>query len=241
MGEKHYFGFREVTKEEKTEEVRRVFQSVSPKYDLMNDVMSLGIHRLWKRIAVCMGNVHPPKAKILDVASGSGDLALLWSQRSSNVIATDINRSMLDTAKARLTDNGKLIPLVQCDGEQLPFKDRYFDVVSCGFGVRNMSNKDLFFRESRRVLVRGGRIIILEFSTPKSLIKPIYDFYSWKIIPFLGEKIAHDRHSYQYLVESIRMHPSQEELTNMIHNAGFSNVCYHNLMGGIVAIHVGIK
>ncbi|CUT17002.1 MULTISPECIES: class I SAM-dependent methyltransferase [Candidatus Ichthyocystis] len=241
MRKNHYFGFKKVTEKEKTERVKQVFQNVSPKYNLMNDIMSLGLHRLWKKIAVCAGNIYNPETKILDVASGSGDLALLWAEKSNQVIVTDINQHMLEIAKSRLINQGVILPSVLCSGEKLPFQDKCFEVVSCSFGVRNMTNKDLFLSESYRVLQRGGKLIILEFSKPYNWIKRWYNLYSWHVIPWLGEVVAHDRDSYQYLVESIRMHPCQETFKNMIHSSGFNEVCYHNIMGGIVALHVGIK
>ncbi|MBM3346472.1 MAG: bifunctional demethylmenaquinone methyltransferase/2-methoxy-6-polyprenyl-1,4-benzoquinol methylase UbiE [Betaproteobacteria bacterium] len=243
MDKQTHFGFRTVREEEKAHRVAGVFSSVAGKYDVMNDLMSLGLHRLWKRFTVAVSGVRAGQ-RVLDVASGSGDLARLFARRvgrGGRVWATDINRSMLDVGRDRLLDDGQLLPLAQCDAEALPFPSGYFDCVSVAFGLRNMTRKERALAEMQRVLRPGGRLLVLEFSRVwKPLEKP-YDWYSFNALPWLGERIAGDAESYGYLAESIRMHPGQAELQGLIEEAGFEDVDYFNLAAGVVALHRGYK
>jgi demethylmenaquinone methyltransferase/2-methoxy-6-polyprenyl-1,4-benzoquinol methylase len=237
------FGFQRVPEAEKESRVREVFDRVAPRYDLMNDLMSLGLHRLWKAFAVSVARLRPGE-RVLDVASGSGDLAQAFARRvgpTGEVWATDINRSMLERGRDRLLDTGCLTPAVQCDAERLPFRAASFDCVAVGFGLRNMTNKEAALADMTRVLRPGGRLVVLEFSKVwKPLEKP-YDLYSFKVLPWLGEKIAGDAAAYRYLAESIRMHPDQQTLAAMLERAGLAEVQFFNLGAGVAAVHRGVK
>jgi len=241
-----HFGYREVPVSEKANLVGEVFRSVAPKYDLMNDLMSLGLHRLWKRMTISEASLRPGD-RVLDVASGTGDLAKAFAKivgKQGKVIMTDINEAMLSVGRDRLADQGIIgnVDCVQADAENLPFADNYFDCATIAFGLRNVTNKHAALASLYRVLKPGGRLLILEFSHPTlPLINTLYDLYSFHVIPKLGEIITRDRGSYQYLVESIRMHPDQETLKAMMLEAGFEDVDYLNLSGGIVALHKGFK
>ncbi|HVK55865.1 MAG TPA: bifunctional demethylmenaquinone methyltransferase/2-methoxy-6-polyprenyl-1,4-benzoquinol methylase UbiE [Burkholderiales bacterium] len=243
MNKTTHFGFEKVDESEKAKKVGAVFESVAPKYDVMNDLMSGGLHRLWKRFAIEMSGVRAG-SKVLDVASGSGDLALQFAKRSGptgQVWMTDINNAMLRVGRDRLLDKGVILPAALCDAEKLPFPDNYFDCVSVAFGLRNMTHKDRALAEMQRVLRPGGRLLVLEFSQVWKPLQPFYDAYSFKILPFMGKLIAKDAESYQYLAESIRVHPGQEELKIMMESAGLSKVDYFNLAAGVVALHRGFK
>ena len=241
-----HFGFKEVPKEEKVKMVRGVFDSVADQYDIMNDLMSFGIHRIWKRIAIQLANVRVGD-KVLDLAGGTGDLTALFEKRvvpKGQVVLADINAAMLRTGRNRLIDRGLVgnIQYAQVNAECLPFADNTFDCVCIGFGLRNVTDKDAALRSMYRVLKPGGRVIILEFSHPiDSITEKVYDFYSFKLLPKIGGLVAKDEESYRYLAESIRMHPRQDELKNMMENAGFERCEYFNLTQGIVAIHRGYK
>ena len=238
-----HFGFKSVDEAEKASHVRGVFDAVAPKYDLMNDLMSMGLHRAWKAYTVMVANLHPGD-RALDIAGGTGDLALAFSKQvgsTGQVVHTDINEAMLRTGRNRLLDAGVALPTLVCDAEKLPFGDQYFDVVSVAFGLRNMTHKDVALAEMNRVLKPGGKLLVLEFSKVAAPLEKIYDWYSFKVLPKLGKLVAGDDSSYQYLAESIRMHPGQAELKAMMHKGGFGHVDYHNLTGGVVALHVGIK
>ncbi|HQR11433.1 MAG TPA: bifunctional demethylmenaquinone methyltransferase/2-methoxy-6-polyprenyl-1,4-benzoquinol methylase UbiE [Casimicrobiaceae bacterium] len=235
------FGFEEVTPEEKARRVRGVFDSVADKYDVMNDVMSAGMHRLWKRFAVDLSSARAGQ-RVLDLAGGTGDLAKLFAARvgpSGTVVHTDINGAMLAAGRDKLLDQGTVLPTVQCNAEALPFAARKFDVVSIAFGLRNVTRKELALAEMRRVLKPGGVAIVLEFSRVAAPLAPAYDWYSFSVLPRLGRLIARDEASYRYLAESIRVHPDQETLKQMMQAAGFDAVDYHNLTAGVVAVHVG--
>jgi demethylmenaquinone methyltransferase/2-methoxy-6-polyprenyl-1,4-benzoquinol methylase len=242
MAETH-FGFEQVREEDKAHKVAEVFHSVASRYDLMNDLMSAGLHRVWKAFTIARSGVREG-SRVLDVAGGSGDLATAFARRagvSGEVWLTDINRSMLTVGRDRLLDRGHIVPVAQCDAERLPFPDNYFDCVSVAFGLRNMTHKDRALAEMRRVLRPGGRLLVLEFSHVwKPLAKP-YDWYSFKVLPWLGKRVADDEASYRYLAESIRMHPDQETLRGMMEQAGLANVEYFNLSAGVVALHRGFK
>jgi len=238
-----HFGFESVDEAEKARKVRGVFDSVAPKYDLMNDLMSAGLHRAWKAYTVMVANLKEGE-RALDIAGGTGDLAMAFSKKvgaSGQVVHTDINEAMLSTGRNRLLDAGVVLPTVVCDAEKLPFPDNYFDLVSVAFGLRNMTHKDVALAEMNRVLKPGGKLLVLEFSKVAKPLEKAYDWYSFNILPKLGEWVAGDASSYQYLAESIRMHPSQEELKTLMKANGFGHVDYHNLTGGLVALHVGIK
>lgn len=238
-----HFGFETVPEDEKARRVAGVFSSVADKYDLMNDLMSVGLHRLWKRFTVELAAARPGE-KALDIAGGTGDLAAAFHRRvgaSGEVWLTDINAAMLARGRDRLLDEGRLGPVVQCDAEKLPFPADYFDIVSCAFGLRNMTHKERALAEMHRVLRPGGRLLILEFSKVWEPLAPLYDLYSFKVLPWLGEKIVHDAASYRYLAESIRMHPDQQTLKAMLAEAGFVRVDYFNLTAGVVAVHRGYK
>lgn len=242
MGSTH-FGFETVDEREKASRVRRVFDSVAPKYDLMNDLMSGGLHRLWKAYTVTVANVREGD-QVLDIAGGTGDLALAFARKvgaSGCVVHTDINEAMLRTGRDRLLDAGVVLPTVVCDAERLPFPDARFDLVSVAFGLRNMTHKDLALAEMNRVLKPGGKLLVLEFSKVAQPLEKAYDWYSFKVLPALGRWVAGDDASYRYLAESIRMHPGQEALKALMKQTGFGHVDYHNMTGGIVALHVGIK
>ena len=239
--EQAQFGFEEVSPTEKTRRVRGVFDSVAGKYDVMNDVMSAGLHRLWKRFAV---DVAGPRAgqRVLDLAGGTGDLARLFAKRvgpGGVVVHTDINGAMLAEGRDKLQNLGLLLPTIQCNAEALPFPARSFDIVSIAFGLRNVTRKEAALAEMRRVLLPGGVAVVLEFSRVAAPLAPIYDWYSFNVLPRLGGLIANDQASYRYLVESIRVHPDQQALRQMMQNAGFDNVAFHNLAAGVVAVHVG--
>ena len=238
-----HFGFDTVPEEEKAKRVAGMFTSVAGKYDVMNDLMSAGLHRLWKRFAVSVSAVREGQ-RVLDVAGGSADLSRLFLKKvgaSGQVILTDINYAMLRTGRDRLLDEGTASPVAQCDAEHLPFPDNYFDCVSIAFGLRNVTHKDAALREMQRVLKPGGRLIVLEFSKVAKPLEKIYDAYSFKLLPRIGQFVANDADSYRYLAESIRMHPGQEELKDMMEEAGLERVEYFNLTGGVVAVHRGYK
>jgi demethylmenaquinone methyltransferase/2-methoxy-6-polyprenyl-1,4-benzoquinol methylase len=238
-----HFGFTSVDEADKARQVRGVFDSVAPKYDLMNDLMSLGLHRAWKAYTLQVANLHEGD-RALDIAGGTGDLALAFSQKvgkTGQVVHTDINEAMLRTGRDRLIDAGVVLPTMVCDAEKLPFHDNYFNVVSVAFGLRNMTHKDVALAEMNRVLKPGGKLLVLEFSKVAPPLTKLYDWYSFKILPKLGKVVAGDDASYRYLAESIRMHPSQQELKALMHKGGFGHVDYHNMSGGVVALHVGIK
>lgn len=238
-----HFGFQTVNENDKARKVGEVFHSVAKKYDLMNDVMSAGLHRTWKRFAVSVSGVKSGD-KVLDVAGGSGDLSRLFAKKvgaTGQVVLTDINASMLSVGRDRLIDDGAAVPTLQCDAEKLPFPDNYFDCVIVAFGLRNMTHKDKALAEMRRVLKSGGRLLVLEFSQVWKPLAPIYDAYSFKLLPIMGKFFAKDAESYQYLAESIRMHPDQETLKQMMLEAGLAKVDYYNLAAGVVALHKGWK
>ena len=238
-----HFGFKSVEEAEKARFVRTVFDSVAPKYDVMNDLMSMGLHRAWKAYTVMVANLHEGD-RALDIAGGTGDLAMAFSKKvgkTGQVVHTDINEAMLSTGRNRLLDAGIALPTLVCDAEKLPFTDNYFDVVSVAFGLRNMTHKDIALAEMNRVLKPGGKLLVLEFSRIAKPLEKAYDWYSFKILPRLGKLVAGDDASYRYLAESIRMHPGQDELKAMMNKGGFGHVDYHNLTGGIAALHVGIK
>jgi demethylmenaquinone methyltransferase/2-methoxy-6-polyprenyl-1,4-benzoquinol methylase len=238
-----HFGFEPVDERDKARRVRGVFDSVAPRYDLMNDLMSLGMHRAWKAYTVMVANLQPG-ARVLDIAGGTGDLALAFAKKagpSGLVVHTDINEAMLRTGRDRLVDAGVVLPTLVCDAEKLPFADNSFDAVSVGFGLRNMTHKDAALAEMNRVLKPRGRLLVLEFSKVAQPLTKAYDWYSFNVLPLLGRWVARDEASYRYLAESIRMHPGQEELKALMHRCGFGHVDYHNLTGGVVALHVGIK
>ena len=238
-----HFGFESVDEQDKARRVRGVFDSVAPKYDVMNDLMSLGLHRAWKAYAVLVANVRPGQ-QVLDIAGGTGDLALAFAPKvgsTGRVVHTDINEAMLREGRNRLIDAGVCLPTLVCDAERLPFADASFDVVTVAFGLRNMTHKDLALKEMSRVLKPGGKLLVLEFSKIAKPLEKIYDWYSFKVLPKIGKMVANDDSSYLYLAESIRMHPDQEALKTLMQNTGFGHVDYHNLSGGVVALHVGIK
>ena len=238
-----HFGFETVDEKEKASRVRAVFDSVAPKYDVMNDLMSGGLHRLWKAYAVMVAHLKEGD-RALDIAGGTGDLALAFSRKvgkTGQVVHTDINFAMLSAGRDRLLDKGVVLPTVVCDAEKLPFPDGHFDLVSVAFGLRNMTHKDLALKEMNRVLRPGGKLLVLEFSRVAKPLEKIYDWSSFNILPRMGQLVAGDAESYRYLAESIRMHPGQEELKRMMKDAGFGHVDYHNLTLGVVALHVGIK
>lgn len=240
---KTHFGYQSVDEAEKARRVRGVFDSVAPKYDLMNDLMSAGMHRAWKAYTVMVANLHPGD-KVLDIAGGTGDLALAFAKRvgkTGQVVHTDINEAMLRTGRDRLVDAGVVLPTLVCDAEKLPFPDKHFDLVSVAFGLRNMTHKDVALSEMQRVLKTGGKLLVLEFSKVAAPLEKIYDWYSFNVLPKLGKLVAGDDSSYRYLAESIRMHPGQQELKIMLHTAGFGHVDFHNMTGGVAALHVGIK
>jgi len=240
---KTHFGFEQVAESEKAHRVAEVFSSVAQNYDLMNDLMSAGLHRLWKRFTITQANPRPGE-RVLDVAGGTADLASAFARRvgkTGEVWLTDINGAMLCAGRDRLLDEGVLAPVAQCDAECLPFPDDYFDIVTVAFGLRNMTRKETALAEMRRVLRPGGRVLVLEFSKVWEPLEKLYDLYSFKVLPWLGDHIANDADSYRYLAESIRMHPDQETLKTMMAQAGLERVDYFNLSAGIVALHRGYK
>jgi demethylmenaquinone methyltransferase/2-methoxy-6-polyprenyl-1,4-benzoquinol methylase len=237
------FGFQEVPEDEKAKRVGGVFDSVARRYDLMNDLMSLGLHRVWKRFAIEQSRVRPGE-RVLDVAGGTGDLTREFVRRVGNtgsVVLTDINGAMLGVGRDSLMDEGIIVPVAQCDAERLPFPSDAFDCVTVAFGLRNMTHKDVALKEMHRVLRAGGRLVVLEFSRVWKPLAPLYDAYSFQVLPRLGKAVAADADSYRYLAESIRMHPDQETLKTMMQQAGFDRVDYFNLSAGVVALHKGIK
>lgn len=243
---KTHFGYRQVKSDEKANLVAEVFRSVAPKYDLMNDLMSFGMHRLWKKFTIAQAALKPGNI-VLDVASGTGDLAKAFARivgPTGKVVMTDINEAMLQVGRDRLIDAGIVgnLECVLADAEKLPFEDNYFDCITIAFGLRNVTNKDVALKSMYRVLKPGGKLLILEFSQARSpILSKIYDFYSFNVIPKMGEIVTNDRESYQYLVESIRMHPNQATLKSMMTTAGFEDAEYFNLCGGVVALHKGWK
>ena len=238
-----HFGYQTVEEGQKAGHVRGVFDSVAPRYDVMNDVMSLGLHRVWKAYTVGVANVQPGD-RVLDVAGGTGDLARAFAKQvgeRGQVVLTDINEAMLRTGRDRLLDEGLALPTAACDAEHLPFASGSFDVVSVAFGLRNMTHKDAALAEMCRVLRPGGRLLVLEFSTPAAPLQKAYELYSFKLLPLMGKWIAGDADSYRYLAESIRMHPDQAALKALMQGAGFGHVDIHNMAVGIVALQVGVK
>lgn len=242
MSKTTHFGFQEVAEEQKSGKVREVFASVAPSYDIMNDLMSGGLHRVWKKFTVDLANVKPGE-KVLDVASGSGDLAMTFAKLAgaNNVWQTDINEAMLKVGRDRLINQGLSLPATLCDAEKLPFASESFDLVTVAFGLRNMTHKEIALAEMTRVLKTGGRLLVLEFSKVHESLKKAYDLYSFNLLPLMGKYVAKDEASYRYLAESIRMHPDQDTLKEMMASAGLSRVEYFNLTAGVAAVHKGIK
>lgn len=238
-----HFGFESVDERDKARRVRGVFDSVAPRYDLMNDLMSAGLHRAWKAYTVMAADVRPGMA-VLDIAGGTGDLALAFAPKvgpTGTVVHTDINAAMLGEGRNRLIDAGLALPTVVCDAEALPFPDAHFDRVTVAFGLRNMTHKDRALAQMHRVIKPGGKLLVLEFSKVAKPLEKVYDWYSFEVLPRLGKLVAGDDASYRYLAESIRMHPDQESLKTLMQQGGFGHVDYHNLTGGVVALHVAIK
>ncbi|WP_406622971.1 bifunctional demethylmenaquinone methyltransferase/2-methoxy-6-polyprenyl-1,4-benzoquinol methylase UbiE [Acidovorax sp. SDU_ACID1] len=238
-----HFGFETVDEHDKARRVRGVFDSVASKYDVMNDLMSGGLHRAWKAYTVMVANLKEGD-QVLDIAGGTGDLALAFAKKvgaTGRVVHTDINEAMLRVGRDRLIDKGLVLPTLVCDAEHLPFPDNHFDLVSVAFGLRNMTHKEAALAEMARVLKPRGRLLVLEFSKVAQPLAQAYDWYSFSVLPRLGKLVAGDDASYRYLAESIRMHPGQEELKTLMQQTGFGHVDYHNMTGGIVALHVGIK
>ena len=238
-----HFGFQTVDETQKAGHVRGVFDSVASKYDVMNDLMSMGMHRAWKAYAVAVANLREGQ-RVLDIAGGTGDLARAFAKKvgtKGTVVHTDINEAMLRQGRDRLLDEGLVLPTLICDGETLPFATGSFDLVSVAFGLRNMTRKDKALAEMNRVLVPGGRLLVLEFSKVAKPLAKAYDWYSFNVLPRIGQLVAGDAQSYRYLAESIRMHPGQQELKAMMKGAGFGHVDVHDLSAGVVALHVGIK
>jgi demethylmenaquinone methyltransferase / 2-methoxy-6-polyprenyl-1,4-benzoquinol methylase len=238
-----HFGYQTVDETTKAQRVRGVFDSVASSYDVMNDVLSMGLHRAWKAYTVAVADVQPGM-KVLDIAGGTGDLARAFARKAGadgRVVLTDINEAMLRVGRDRLLDEGLALPTAACDAEHLPFASGSFDLLSVAFGLRNMTHKEAALAEMCRVLRPGGRLLVLEFSKPAAALQKPYDWYSFTLMPMLGKLIAKDGDSYRYLAESIRMHPDQATLKAMMKTAGFGHVDVHNLAGGIVALHVGVK
>ncbi|MCX7199192.1 MAG: bifunctional demethylmenaquinone methyltransferase/2-methoxy-6-polyprenyl-1,4-benzoquinol methylase UbiE [Proteobacteria bacterium] len=243
MTRKVDFGFESVAENEKAQRVAGVFDSVADRYDLMNDLMSGGMHRLWKRFTIDQSGVRPGQ-KVLDIAGGTGDLARAFQERvgpTGTVLLTDINASMLARGRDRMLDEGRVIEVVRCDAERLPFPDCTFDCVSVAFGLRNMTHKDLALAEMYRVLRPGGRLLVLEFSKVWSPLDPLYRLYTMQLLPAMGKLVANDSASYRYLAESIAKHPDQETLRQLMIDAGFERVEYFNLSAGVVALHRGYR
>ena len=240
-----HFGFEQVAVGEKAARVAEVFHSVAGKYDLMNDLMSFGVHRLWKLFTRELAGVRPGQ-RVLDIAGGTGDIAKLLAERvgeRGEVVLADINGSMLAEGRRRLVDRGLVgnVHYCQADAQYLPFPDNHFDCITIGFGLRNVTHKETALESMFRVLKPGGALLVLEFSKPAAALRPAYDLYSFKLLPLMGKLVADDADSYRYLAESIRMHPDQETLKGMMERAGFERVQYYNLTGGIVAVHRGFK
>ncbi|NMG68764.1 bifunctional demethylmenaquinone methyltransferase/2-methoxy-6-polyprenyl-1,4-benzoquinol methylase UbiE [Parazoarcus communis] len=238
-----HFGFQTVAEEIKQKKVAEVFSSVAQKYDVMNDLMSMGLHRLWKAFTIQVSGVREGD-RVLDVAGGTADLSLAFARKvgaRGQVWLTDINHAMLSRGRDRVFDKGFPLPVAQCNAEKLPFPDEWFDCVTVAFGLRNMTHKDVALAEMQRVLRPGGRLLVLEFSKVWKPLAPAYDLYSFKLLPWMGDKVANDAESYRYLAESIRMHPGQEELKTMMEQAGLKRVDYFNLSAGVVALHRGYK
>ena len=238
-----HFGFQTVDETQKAQRVRGVFDSVASRYDLMNDLMSMGMHRAWKAYTVAVADLREGQ-RVLDIAGGTGDLARAFARRvgsTGTVVHTDINEAMLSRGRDRLADAGVVLPTLLCDAERLPFADERFDLVTVGFGLRNMTHKERALGEMRRVLKPGGRLLVLEFSRVAQPLEKFYDWYSFSVLPRLGQWVAGDADSYRYLAESIRMHPDAATLKSMMKEAGFGHVDVHTLTGGVVALHVGIR
>jgi demethylmenaquinone methyltransferase / 2-methoxy-6-polyprenyl-1,4-benzoquinol methylase len=243
MANNTHFGYQTVPEEAKAQKVAEVFHSVAAKYDVMNDLMSAGLHRAWKAFTIAQAGIRPG-FKVLDIAGGTGDLAKAFARKAGTageVWLTDINESMLRTGRDRLLNKGLCTPTLLCDAEKLPFPDNYFDRVSVAFGLRNMTHKDAALAEMRRVLKPGGKLLVLEFSKVWEPLQKPYDVYSFSVLPWLGRRIAGDADSYRYLAESIRMHPDQNTLKQMMQDAGLERVQYFNLTAGVAALHTGIK
>ncbi|KAF1017783.1 MAG: bifunctional demethylmenaquinone methyltransferase/2-methoxy-6-polyprenyl-1,4-benzoquinol methylase UbiE [Burkholderia sp.] len=240
---KTHFGFETVDEKDKAKKVAGVFHAIARNYDMMNDMMSVGMHRVWKAFTIARVNVRPGY-KVLDIAAGTGDLTKAFAKAAGptgEVWHTDINESMLRVGRDRLFDKGVVTPSLLCDAEKIPFQDNYFDVVTVSFGLRNMTCKDTALAEMRRVAKPGGWVMVLEFSKVWYPLKKVYDLYTFNVLPWLGDKFAKEADSYRYLAESIRMHPDQDTLKTMMECAGFNAVRYYNLSGGIVALHLGTK
>jgi demethylmenaquinone methyltransferase / 2-methoxy-6-polyprenyl-1,4-benzoquinol methylase len=238
-----HFGFEQVDESQKSSRVRGVFDAVAPKYDVMNDLMSMGLHRAWKAYTVAVANVRPGD-RVLDLAGGTGDLARAFAPKvgpQGLVVHTDINEAMLREGRVRLENEGLVLPTTLCDAEALPFASASFDVVTVAFGLRNMTHKDRALQEMARVLRPGGRLLVLEFSKVAAPLAKAYDWYSFNVLPRLGQWVAGDADSYRYLAESIRMHPDQQALQALMKASGFGHVDVHNLTGGVVALHVGVR
>ena len=238
-----HFGFETVDEADKASRVRGVFDSVASRYDVMNDLMSMGLHRVWKAYTVMVSGVREG-SRVLDIAGGTGDLALAFAKKvgkSGQVVHTDINEAMLREGRDRLLNAGVVLPTLVCDAEKLPFPDNHVDVVTVAFGLRNMTHKEAALAEMNRVLKPRGKLLVLEFSTVAKPLRRAYDWYSFNVLPRLGKAVAGDADSYRYLAESIRMHPDQDALKSLMKEGGFGHVDYHNMTGGVVALHVGIK
>src|SRR5574343_105166 len=243
MSNSTHFGFETVDEAEKARRVRGVFDSVASKYDVRNDLMSLGLHRAWKAYTVAVANLHEGD-QVLDIAAGTGDLSRAFADKvgkTGRIFQTDIKEGMMRVGRDRLLDAVVVLPTLVCDAEKLPFPDASFNLVSVAFGLRNMTHTDVALAEMCRVLKPGGKLLVLEFSKVAPPLEKFYDWYSFKVLPKLGQWVAGDSSSYQYLAESIRMHPGQQELKALMHKSGFGHVDFHNLSGGVVALHVGIK
>lgn len=243
MSSSTHFGFETVDERDKARRVKGVFDSVASKYDVMNDVMSVGLHRMWKAWTVTVADIQPGH-QVLDIAGGTGDLSAAFAKRvgpTGRVVHTDINEAMLREGRSRMINEGHVLPTLVCDAEKLPFPDKHFDRVSVAFGLRNMTHKDAALREMCRVLKPGGKLLVLEFSKVAAPLAPLYDWYSFQVLPRMGQLVTGDAQSYRYLAESIRMHPDQKALKALMKDAGFGHVDVHNMSAGIVALHVGIK